>query len=357
MAHANSQVLDVEGSTNGFVRTLPELRTPFLIFLGDVQSNVLAKTGMGVHHWRPERCLGQLRLDGCKADLGLPDMTVAKAVEAGAGSLLLGAAPDGGRIYDHWLPVLREALKHGLDIVSGFHTKLADNPELVALARENRTKLIDVRVPPDAIPVATGRRRSGKRLLTVGTDCAVGKKYTALALEKGLQQREIDAQFRATGQTGILIAGRGIPMDSVVSDFLSGAAEQLTPDRAPDHWDIIEGQGSLYHPAYAAVSLGLLHGSQPDVIVLCHDVARATIDDYPDFPIPDLGACVSRYLSLARLTNPDVRCAGISLNTSSLDECEKREAVRQVSLATGLPCCDPVAHGVDILIDSILLDR
>ena len=138
-----------------------------------------------------------------------------------------------------------------------------------------------------AFPAASGRKRSGKRVLTVGTDCAQGKKYTALALAKNLQSRGVDASFRATGQTGIMISGEGIAVDAVIADFVAGAAEQLSPDNAPDHWDVIEGQGSLFHPAYAGVTLGLLHGSQPDAIVLCHDPSRRTIDEYPNFPIPD----------------------------------------------------------------------
>ena len=161
----------------------------------------------------------------------------------------------------------------------------------------------------------TGKKRSGKRVLTVGTDCAVGKKYTALAIEKEMRSRGVDADFRATGQTGIFISGRGIAVDSVVSDFVSGAAEWLSPAAAPQHWDVIEGQGSLFHPAYAGVTLGLIHGSQPDVMVLCHDLARTGIADYDGYAIPSYEACFEAYLAAARLTNPAARFAGVSLNT------------------------------------------
>src|SRR5262249_56993932 len=179
-----------------------------------------------------------------------------------------------------WLDDLEAALEAGLDAVSGMHTRLGSFERLKRAAERGRARLVDVRTPATPIPVASGRKRSGKRVLTVGTDCALGKKYTALALTRALETVGIAATFRATGQTGILIAGSGIAMDALVADFLAGAAEMLSPDNLPDHWDVIEGQGSLYHPAYAAVTLGLLHGSQPDAIVLCHDTARTPIDEY-----------------------------------------------------------------------------
>jgi len=207
-------------------------------------------------------------------------------------------------------------------------------------------RLIDVRRPPADLPIGNGRKRTGKRLLTVGSDCALGKKYTALALAREFQARGVDADFRATGQTGILIAGGGIPMDAVVSDFLAGAAEVLSPDAAPDHWDVIEGQGSVVHPAYAGVSLGLLHGSQPDVLVFCHKVGRERVYGLSEhFPIPDLGEIIDLTLSLARRTNPNVRCAGVSLNTSELDEEGAEQAMRDLSVKLGLPCADPIRGG------------
>ncbi len=183
-------------------------------------------------------------------------------------------------------------------------------------------------------------------MLTVGTDCAVGKKYTALAIEKEMRARGVDADFRATGQTGIFISGRGIAVDSVVSDFVSGAAEWLSPPAAPQHWDVIEGQGSLFHPAYAGVTLGLMHGSQPDALVLCHDVARTGIADYEGYPIPTYEACFQAYLAAARLTNRAARFAGVSLNTASLDDAAAARAVAEVAARVSLPCCDPIRHGV-----------
>jgi uncharacterized NAD-dependent epimerase/dehydratase family protein len=187
----------------------------------------------------------------------------------------------------------------------------------------------------------------------VGTDCCVGKKYSALSLHKALQERGIAATFRATGQTGILIAGGGIPMDAVVSDFLSGAAETLTPDAASDHWDVIEGQGSLFHPAYAAVTLGLLHGSQPDAMVLCHGSGRTVIDEYEDFPVPDLRECVTQYEQAARVTNRQSSIVGISLNTQGLSDTEALSACRDASTLTGLPCVDPMRHELDSILDAL----
>src|SRR6185503_8511421 len=185
-------------------------------------------------------------------------------------------------------------------------------------------------------PVASGRRRTGRRLLTVGTDCAVGKKYTALALARELRARGVDATFRATGQTGILIAGSGIPIDAVVSDFVAGAAETLSPDAAPDHWDVVEGQGSLFHPAYAGVTLGLVHGTQPDLLVLCHEASRREIDDYPDHPIPLLAEALRRYREAAALTNPGVEWLGVSLNTGGLAAAAGEQALEAARAETTL---------------------
>jgi uncharacterized NAD-dependent epimerase/dehydratase family protein len=252
------------------------------------------------------------------------------------------------------VPSIVSALEAGLDVASGLHEPLAGVPEIAAAAQRTGRRLIEVRQPAESFMPGTGRKRSGQRLLTVGTDCAVGKKYTALAIEKDLRSRGVDADFRATGQTGIFISGRGIAVDSVVSDFVSGAAEWLSPAAAPQHWDVIEGQGSLFHPAYAGVTLGLIHGSQPDVMVLCHDFARTGIADYDGYAIPSYEACFEAYLGAARLTNPAARFAGVSLNTSSVDEAAAGRAVADVAARTGLPCCDPIRHGVAPIVDRIL---
>jgi uncharacterized NAD-dependent epimerase/dehydratase family protein len=330
-----------------------ELRKPYLVFLGDAISDLDAKTGHGLAYWRPQDCVGQLRFANCKADTGLPDMDIGQATQAGARSLLIGVAPTGGSVKPEWVSTLAAALESGLDVVSGMHSPLASIPKLANAAARGAARLVEVRRPPDDIPVASGRRRSGRRLLTVGTDCCVGKKYTALALHRAMRANGMQATFRATGQTGILIAGGGIPVDAVVADFLPGAAELLTPDNEPDHWDVIEGQGALHHPAYAAVTLGLLHGSQPDAMVLCHDALRLAIDEYPDYPIAPLSEHVRRYEEAAALTNPQARCIGISVNTAALDPEERREFLDCCAHETGLPCVDPLADGVAPLVDAL----
>jgi uncharacterized NAD-dependent epimerase/dehydratase family protein len=253
----------------------------------------------------------------------------------------------GGVIRTNWLAALLDALEAGLDIISGMHGRLGDVAVLKEAAERHGRRLIDVRTPPAGIPVASGRKRSGQRLLTVGTDCALGKKYTALCLTREFDRRGVPADFRATGQTGILIAGAGIPIDAVVSDFVAGAAEMLSPDAAADHWDIIEGQGSLFHPSYAGVSLGLLHGSQPDIIVMCDQVGRDRILGLEEFATPGLVEAIELNLRLARRTNPGVRCAGVALNTARLSESEAREVLAEHSGRLGLPVADPIRGGVE----------
>jgi uncharacterized NAD-dependent epimerase/dehydratase family protein len=319
-----------------------DIRTPYLLFLGGAGNPLDAKTALGVAEWRPEECVGQLRYANCRVDTGLPDMNIMQARRAGARSLLIGVAPSGGAIKPEWESTLCDALESGLDIVSGLHTPLEALPKLANAAFRSGQRLVSVRTAPDDLQVASGRKRSGKRVLMVGTDCCVGKKYTALALHRALRQGGLAATFRATGQTGILIAGAGIAMDAVVSDFLPGAAERLSPDNEDNHWDVIEGQGSLFHPAFAAVSLGLLHGSQPDAMVLCHAAGRSRIDEYPDYPVPPLDECIRRYEEAARLTNASARCVAVSVNTHALGSTERARVLAHAQQSTGLPAFDPM---------------
>jgi uncharacterized NAD-dependent epimerase/dehydratase family protein len=245
--------------------------------------------------------------------------------------------------------VLSEALEAGLDLVSGMHGRLAHHAKLKALAMRLGRRLIDVREPPAGIPIATGAKRTGKRLLTVGTDCALGKKYTALTLAKAFQARGVNAQFRATGQTGILIAGAGIPIDAVVADFIAGAAELLTPAAPEDHWDVVEGQGSVFHPSYAGVSLGLLHGTQPDVLVLCHELGRDTVLGLEGYATPSLQEAIDVHVMLARRTNPHARCAGVSLNTSRVQDPDEANALlRGYGKTLRLPVADPLRAGPEL---------
>jgi uncharacterized NAD-dependent epimerase/dehydratase family protein len=333
-----------------------DLPQPYLLFLGNVTEPGYAKTAFGLRDWAREQCVGEFSCSPDALSVGLPHLTPAQAKSSGARSMIIGVANQGGRILDSWLPSLLEALDVGLDLVSGMHVRLAQTPVLVAAAERLHRRLIDVRVPPRDIPIASGRKRTGKRLLTVGTDCALGKKYTALAIARALRQRGVDADFRATGQTGIMIAGSGVPMDAVVSDFEAGAAELLSPDAAPDHWDVIEGQGSLYHPAYAAVSLGLLHGSQSDVIVVCHEPGRTHMLGHSHYALPTLEETIELNLRLGRRTNPAIRCGGVSLNTSKLAPGEAQRLLATESARLGLPVADPIRGGApfEALVDNCL---
>jgi uncharacterized NAD-dependent epimerase/dehydratase family protein len=325
----------------------------YLLFLGDVGDRLDAKTACGLVDWAGERCVGQWRLPECGIDLGLADMDFAQARAAGAQTLVIGVTPFGGAIAPQWIAPIVAALHAGLNVASGMHVRLGSVPEIAAAARASNAALFDVRVPAQNYPVGSGRKRTGKRLLMVGTDCAVGKKYTALAIAQEMQARGVKATFRATGQTGILIAGAGVPIDAVVADFVAGAAEALSPDNAADHWDVIEGQGSLFHPAYAGVALGLLHGSQPDAIVVCHAAERWQVDGYPDFPLPDLEECIEVNLRMARRTNQRARCAGVSINTLALSPDTRAPYLEAIAGCLGLPCFDPVATGPDALVAHI----
>jgi len=333
-----------------------ELPGPYLLFLGDTTEPSFAKTAFGLRDWVPERCVGEWACAGATVTTELPRLNPREAYALGARSLVIGVANTGGVIGASWMPLLIEALEAGLHLVSGLHAKLRDVPELREAAERCGRTLIDVRVPPASIPIATGRKRPGRRLLTVGTDCALGKKYTALALARAFAERGVEADFRATGQTGILIAGGGMPMDAVVADFEAGAAELLSPAAHPDHWDVIEGQGSLFHPSYAAVSLGLLHGSQPDVFVVCHEPGRRFLVGHAEFPVPAIAEVIDLTLRLGRRTNPAIRCAGVSLNTSALDPDSARDALARESMQLGLPAADPIRKGPEFqrLVESCL---
>ena len=318
----------------------------YLLFLGDVVELAYAKTAFGLRDWAGERCVGEIALPAATVTAGLPRLTVRQAYDQGARALLIGVAASGGLIPRIWVPTLVDALEAGLDIISGMHMKLTNEPLLCASAERLGRRLIDIRIPPKNIPIANGLRRSGRRLLTVGTDCALGKKYTALAIARGLRERGINADFRATGQTGIMIAGSGIPIDAVVSDFVAGAAEMLSPAAAPDHIDIIEGQGSLFHPAYAGVSLGLLHGSQPDTFVVCHDPSRLHILGYPTRMLPTIEAVIAQTIALGRVTNPDIRCVGAALNTAQFSAEAAQTEIDMLAQRLGLPVADPMRGGL-----------
>lgn len=327
---------------------------PYLLYLGSATDDLSIKTARGLAYWRPASCLGQLRRRGCTVTLGLPDMDMAEARAAGADTMVIGAANAGGVMGPEIVADAIAALDAGLNVVSGLHHRLRSDPGIVEAARRNGRVLFDARAPRSGIPVGNGRPRAGRRLLTVGTDCSVGKMYTALALERSLQRRGVRADFRATGQTGVLIAGEGIPVDAVVADFISGAAEAISPARLDGGWDLIEGQGSLFHPSFAGVSLGLLHGSQPDALVLCHEPTRRHMRGLPEQPLPDLVACMEANLAAARLTNPAARPVGVALNTSGMAAHEAEAACRRIGALFGLPCQDPVTMGVESIVNHLI---
>jgi D-glutamate N-acetyltransferase len=328
---------------------------PYLLYLGHCADAMSIKTSRGLAEFRREACVGEFRHDDCPLTLGLPRLGMSAAVEAGARTLVLGIAGAGGKLGSDLVEDAAIALQAGLNVAAGLHQRLRDEPRLAQLAAERGLSLFDVREPPAHLTVGTGYKRAGHRLLTVGTDCSVGKMYASIALAAGLRDRGLAADFRATGQTGILIAGEGVPVDAVVADFISGAIEQLAPARHDDGWDVIEGQGSLFHPSFAGVSMGLLHGAQPEAIVLCHRPGRDHMRGLPGRALPDLAECLDRNLEAARLTSPDVRAAGICLNTSGMDPTEARRLCDRIADRLDLPTTDPIAFGTAPIIELLCL--
>ncbi|MDD7910405.1 DUF1611 domain-containing protein [Pseudovibrio exalbescens] len=326
-----------------------EIAHPYLLFFGDVQDNLAAKTGLGIVDWRKDWCLGQVRLEGCKADSGLPDITPEYAVKSGAKTFVIGCVNAGGVLPEHWVESIIHALEAGLDVASGLHMRLEDVPAIKEAAQRTGRKLFNVRLNDQTFPTGQGTKRTGKRLLAMGTDCSVGKKYTALALEQGMRAHGYDTSFSATGQTGVFISGRGVALDAVVADFIAGAAEYLSPDAPENHWHVIEGQGSLFHPSFAGVTLGLLHGSQPDAFVVCHEPTRTKMRGV-ECPLPTIQQVIDATMTLGKLTNPGIRCIGIAVNTAALDEKEAKEYVSKLSREYNLPATDPIRFGVEPIV-------
>jgi uncharacterized NAD-dependent epimerase/dehydratase family protein len=327
---------------------------PFLLYLGRTSDPMAIKTSRGLAAFRRDDCVGEVRDDDCPLTLGLPRLGIAEGAAAGARTLVLGIANSGGTMDGELVEDAAAALEAGMNVAAGLHQRLRDVPRLAALAEARGLQLFDVRDPPADLAVGNGYPRAGHRLLTVGTDCSVGKMYATLALTRELRNRGLPADFRATGQTGILIAGGGIPVDAVVADFISGAVEQLAPAREDGGWDLIEGQGSLSHPAFAGVSTGLLHGAQPEAIVLCHAPGRSHMRGIPGRALPELPECLDMNLRVARLTSPDVRAVGVCLNTSGLEPAAGRALCDRTEDLLGLPCTDPFAFGVEAIIDTLL---
>ncbi|WP_298568726.1 N-acetyltransferase DgcN [uncultured Aliiroseovarius sp.] len=329
------------------------IKTPYLLFLGDAPDQLAAKVAQGIKDWRPENAVGQYRMEGCKADLGLTDMTLADAKAAGAKTLVIGVANRGGVISQAWKKVLVMALEEGFDLASGLHNLLSNEPDLVAVAEACGRDLHDVRVPEVDYPIANGEKRSGKRCLAVGTDCSVGKMYTALAMDAEMQKRGMKATFRATGQTGILITGDGVPLDAVVADFMAGSVEYISPDNDADHWDLIEGQGSLFHVSYSGVTMALIHGGQPDALILSHEPTRSHMRGLPGYQLPSLETLRDTALALARVANPDCQVIGISVNTQHMSDDEAMAYLAETEARMGLPTVDPFRQGAGRLVDAL----
>ncbi|SEL18897.1 N-acetyltransferase DgcN [Pacificibacter marinus] len=330
------------------------IQTPYLLFLGDAPDALAAKVAQGIKDWRPEFAIGQLRMENCKADMGLTDMTLVEAKAAGAKTLVIGVANRGGVISPAWKKILIAALEEGFDLASGLHNLLRDEDDLVAVAKACGRELHDVRVPSVEYPIATGVKRTGKRCLAVGTDCSVGKMYTALAMDASMRERGLKSTFRATGQTGILITGNGVPLDAVVADFMAGAVEYISPDNDADHWDLIEGQGSLFHVSYSGVTMALVHGGQPDALILCHEPTREHMRGLPGYSLPSLQALRDTALPLARVANPACVVVGISVNTQHLSEAEALTYLASVEAEMGLPAVDPFRQGAGRLVDALV---
>ncbi|MBM3560896.1 MAG: DUF1611 domain-containing protein [Alphaproteobacteria bacterium] len=329
-----------------------EIAKPYLLFVGDAHDTLAAKTAFGLRDWRPEWCIGQLRLPGCKVTLDLPDLTPAAAVAMGARTMVLGLANAGGVVNPAWVPTIVAAIEAGMDVASGLHTWLDSVPAIAAAAAAHGRSLHDVRRPRQRFATGKGVRRRGRRLLTVGTDCSIGKNYAALSIEREMRRRGLDVDYRATGQTGILIAERGVPLDAVAADFVSGAVEWLAPENADDHWDIIEGQATLFHPSYAGLTLGLIHGAQPDAFVVCHEPGRPTMRGVV-FPLPSIDAVIDAVTFAGRLTSPDIQCVGLSLNTSSLPEAEARRYLAELADRYVVPAVDPMRFDCGAIVDEM----
>lgn len=330
------------------------IRTPYLLFLGDAPDQLAAKVAQGIRDWRPGNAVGQFRMEGCGADVGLTDMTLADGRAAGAQTLVVGVANRGGVISPAWKAVLIEAMEMGYDLASGLHNLLRDEADLAEVAHRTGRAMHDVRVPEVDYPIANGVKRSGKRCLAVGTDCSVGKMYTSLAMDREMKERGLKSSFRATGQTGILITGNGVPLDAVVADFMAGSVEWLTPDNDDDHWDHIEGQGSLFHVSYSGVTMALIHGGQPDALILSHEPTREHMRGLPGYGLPSLEALRDTALPLARVANPACQVVGVSVNTQHMSEDAALAYLAEVEDRMGLPTADPFRQGAARLVDALL---
>ena len=316
------------------------------------------KTGRGVIRYRPDDVVAIL--DSTRAgetDDGLPVVTsVRDALPFEPTTALVGVATQGGRFPPAWRDLLKDSIAAGLDVESGLHEFISDDDELTALAREHDVELRDLRKPPAGLNVPTGENLShaATTILTVGSDCAIGKMTVSLELDREARSRGIRSEFVPTGQTGMAIAGWGIAVDAVVADFIAGAAERLVVEGVERGGEVlfVEGQGSLLHPAYSGVTLGLIHGSAPHAYVLCHMAGESVVDGDERYPIPPLSELVALHERISLLPRPAPVLA-VALNTRLLDEDAARRAIEETEAETGLPADDPVRFGAARLVDSL----
>ncbi len=317
------------------------------------------KTARGVVRYAPEKVVAIL--DSKRAGEtyeGFPIVgTVNDALCFGPTTALVGVATQGGRFPPEWRDLLKSCLAKGLDIENGLHERVSEDPELVELARRHGAELRDLRKPPPDLNVPTGENLTvpARIVLTVGSDCAIGKMTVALELDLEARRRGLASVFVPTGQTGIAIAGWGIAVDAVVADFIAGAAERLVVEGVERGGELlwIEGQGALSHPQYSGVTLGLYHGSAPHALVLCHRAGQRFVDDDPRFPIPPLSELVELHERTALIARP-APVAAIALNTREVGEPEARAAIEEAEAETGLPADDPVRFGSGTIVDSVL---
>jgi D-glutamate N-acetyltransferase len=322
------------------------------------------KTAGGVMRYRPDDVVALVDSERPgETEAGFPVVaTVAEGMHYDPTVALVGVATQGGRFPPAWRDLLKDAVRAGLDVENGLHEFLTADAELVALAAEHGVELRDLRKPPRGLNVPTGANltHSAKTILTVGSDCAIGKMTVSLELDREARRRGLRSEFVPTGQTGIAIAGWGISVDAVVADFIAGAAEQLVLEGVARGGEVlfVEGQGSVLHPAYSGVTLGLIHGSAPHGFVLCHKVGERFVDENERFPMPPLSELAALHRRLSLLARPaDVHA--IALNTRDLDERAARRSIEEAEAEAGLPADDPVRFGAAKLVDALapILER
>ncbi len=341
-----------------------DLNARLVVYAPNALGKDSSKTAEGVLRYAQNPVVAVI--DASKAGKSIKDVTgipcdapivssLDEALKLKPDALLLGTAWSGGALPDEWKPDLLKAIDNGLDIVNGLHDFLADDPQLAEAAKKKNVRLIDVRRPPEKLPVGTRAAAASKAfvVLTVGSDCSVGKMTTSLEIAKVARARSKSAGFVATGQTGIMICGTGIAIDRVIGDFMSGAVEQLVLDAAKDNeYVLVEGQGSIVHPSFSGVTLALMHGSCPQGLILCHNARRSQIKGLEPIDLLPLKELVSIYERMCSYLRP-TKVLGVAFNTFGMSDKEAEDAINKAQNELGLPVCDPVRQGAEVLFDAI----